>query len=179
VLSIDRAKFSMLSATPAGDYSFHIATVDSMSFFSAVENTFKIHINSTPPAVSSSSHPSSTTWSANRDVFFQWPTLPAPDSNYQRYYYVLDHYGTTVPTTSAAFIASIAQKQLLVSDLADGIWAFHVVTMDQQGYLTRNAGLYRVRIGASDPGTGTITGNVTEMTANGSQPIGGATISVN
>ena len=179
VISIDRSKLTTLTANGLSDYYFHIATIDSMSFFSAVENTFKIHINTAAPAISSSSHPVPATWYANRDVFFQWPTLPAADANFQRYYYVLDHYGTTVPTTSAAFIASVAQKQLLISDLADGIWAFHLVTMDQQGYLTKNASLYRVRIGAADPGTGTINGNVTEMTANGSQPIAGATVSIN
>jgi hypothetical protein len=130
-------------------------------------------VNTTPPAVTSTSHPSQTTWSGNPNALFKW-TLPNADVNHAGYYYVLDHYGTTVPTKSATFLP-VGQKQILLANLPDGIWGFHIVSVDQRGYLTKQAGHYKVRIGA-DPGSGGILGNVVD---GNSAPISGATVTIN
>jgi hypothetical protein len=45
-----------------GDNWFHIVPIDAMSNVGTVENTYRVRINSTPPNISSSSHPSSSTW---------------------------------------------------------------------------------------------------------------------
>lgn len=161
------------SKVVSGTNYFHIVSMDATSTLSTVENTFKLQINTTPPSVTSPSHPSPTTWSSTVDAYFKW-TTPNDDKNYTGFYYVLDHYGTTVPTSSDTFLP-ITQKQLLRSGLESGVWAFHVVSVDQKGYLTKLAGLYRVRVGG-DPGTGSITGNVVDGT---SAPVTGATITIN
>jgi hypothetical protein len=138
-----------------------------------VESNFRIQVNTTPPTLSSSSHPSQTTWTANNNVFYAW-TFPVADANLTGGYYVLDHYGSTVPTFTDTFLP-VTQKQLLRSGLAAGVWGFHVVSVDQRGYLTKQAGHYVVRIGA-DPGSGTVLGNVVD---NASKNVTNATVTVN
>jgi len=160
------------SKVVAGNNYFHIASIDSMSNVGTVENWFKVQVNTTPPALTSSSHPSMTTWSSNTTAFFAW-TLPNADGNHAGFYYVLDHQGRTVPTKTDTFLP-ITQKSLIRSGLVDGVWAFHVVSVDQRGYLTRQAGHYRVRIGA-DPGVGSITGTV----SSGGSNVTGALVTIN
>jgi hypothetical protein len=162
---------SMLSA---GDNLFQVVSVDPMITIGTVESSFRIRMNSTPPALTSSSHASSTTWSENRDVFLRW-TLPHPDENYRGIYYVFDHFGDTVPDTGANFVP-IEQKQTLLSGTADGVWAFHIVSLDTQGYLTRAASHYRVQIG-EDPGSGTVFGQIVDAAT--SMPISGVRVTIN
>ncbi len=152
---------------------FHIAPVDAMSNVGTVEANFRIQINTTPPTVTSSSHTTPTTWYTNRDVFYAW-TFPIADVNLKGAYYVLDHYGDTVPSATATFLP-VTQKQILRSSLDDGIWTFHLVSVDQKGYLTKQAQHYQVRIGA-DPGPGGVLGKVTN---GSSQNIANATVRVN
>ncbi|AKU98269.1 Endoglucanase [Labilithrix luteola] len=152
---------------------FNIASVDASSAVGKVETKFVVNVNTKTPTITSSSHPSSTTWNAVKDAFFQW-TLPVADTNTKGVYYVLDHYGDTVPTTADAF-ATITKKQQLMSGLAPGVWVFHVVAQDQQGYLTKAAAHYRVLIGA-DPGNGGVLGRVTDAA---SKNVAGATVTVN
>jgi hypothetical protein len=160
------------SALVQGANYFHLVSVDPMSNVGLVEHQFRIQMNTVPPTITSSSHPSQTAWSTNPDAFFAW-TLPNADANYQGYLYVLDHYGDTVPTPDDALLP-VTQKQILLSGLTSGIWAFHVVSVDQRGYRTRIARHYIVRIG-TDPGSGGLLGTVTD----GGTPVMGATVRVN
>jgi len=161
------------SALVAGDNYFHIVPTDSMSNVGTIETVFHVRINTSAPAVSSQSHPDQTAWSTNVNPYFQW-TFPQGDPNVTGIYYVFDHDGLTVPTASATFLPAL-QKQLLISNVAPGVWVFHAVSVDQQGYLTKLAGDYRVNIGA-DPGSGGVLGQVVDST---SQPVSGANISIN
>src|SRR5262249_31420485 len=147
----------------AGANYFHILPIDAASNVGTVENSFVLQLNTTPPTISSTSHPNQTTWSTNADVFYAW-TVPNGDANYRGFYYVLDHEGDTVPTSADTFLP-ITQKQLLRSGLAGGIWGFHVVSVDQQSYLTKAAGHYQVRIG-TDPGNGGVLGQVVDGNGN-------------
>ncbi len=165
-LAIDRASFV------DGDNYVHVVPIDAMSAVGAVESTFRIRVETSPPALSSSSHPSETTWSTNPNVIFEW-TMPQGDASYRGVRYVLDHYGDTVPADTDTFLP-ISQHQLLRAGLADGIWAFHAVAVDTRGRLTRLAGHRQVRLGA-DPGAGTVLGNV----SGPSGAVAGATISIN
>lgn len=160
------------SSLVAGDNYFHIAPVDPQSAVGTVEQPFRIRMNSTPPTISSSSHASETAWNPNVNAFFSW-TLPNQDVNHKGYYYVLDHYGDTVPPTSGPLLP-VGQKQILLSNLAAGIWEFHVVSIDQRGYRTKAADHYQIRIG-SDPGVGTLLGTVTA----GGAPVQGAKVRIN
>jgi hypothetical protein len=144
----------------AGANYFHIISQDALANLGTVENIFQINVNKTPPTVASTSHPNQTAWAGiNNNPRFTW-TVPNGDQNYVGVHWVLDRYGDTVPTRSDTF-REIANKSLQLSDLADGIWCLHVVSVDTRGYLTKAADHYRVRIG-TDPGTGGILGKVVD-----------------
>ena len=160
-------------AVVAGPNWFHLVPIDQTSTVGLVETQFEIQVNTTPPTVSSTSHPSQTTWTTNNNVLYAW-TLHKADVNSKGVFYVSDHFGTTVPTAAATFLP-VTQKQILLSGLASGIWGFHVVALDQGGYLTKAGGHYRVLIGTS-PGVGAILGNVVD---NAAKNVVGATVTVN
>ncbi len=161
------------SALVQGDNFFHIVPIDGTSAVGTVQGWFKLQLNTKAPTITSSSHPNQTTWTANNTVFYAW-TFPVADQNVVGVHYVSDHYANTVPTASDTFV-DVSQKQQILSNLADGVWFFHVVSEDTHGYLTKAAAHYQVRIGA-DPGAGTILGQVID---GGSQPVDGASITVN
>ncbi|MFO0580161.1 MAG: carboxypeptidase-like regulatory domain-containing protein [Polyangia bacterium] len=156
-----------------GDNWFHIVPIDAMSNVGTVENTFRVRINSSPPSLSSSSHPTSSTWYSVQDVFFNW-TFPYDDKNFKGIYYVLDRYGETIPNSMGTFIP-VTQKQLLRMGLANGIWVLHMVPVDQRGYLTKTASHFRVQIGP-DPGRGTLLGQVVDSMG---KPVANAKVTVN
>lgn len=170
--SVDQVSFSANDVSN-GDNYVHIVTIDSMSQIGTIESNYHVKINTLPPVMSSQSHPSQTTFVNNTNPFFAW-SYPQTDANVSAVYYVLDHFGDTVPAlTSTALPAT--QKQLLQSGLDAGIWVLHVIAADKQGRLTKVAGNYRVSIGA-DPGIGNLTGTVTDAA---SAPVSGATVTLN
>ncbi|MFO0676987.1 MAG: carboxypeptidase regulatory-like domain-containing protein [Polyangiaceae bacterium] len=162
------------STLRAGENYFHATAIDATSTVGTVESTFRIQVNSTPPTPESTSHPSPTTWTNNRDAFFRW-TFPQRDTDVRGVWYVLDHYGTTVPSPVTGTFLPTSQKQLLRSGLTDGIWVLHVVTTDTMGYLTKAAGHAVIRVGA-DPGNGNVLGRVV---GPNSANVQGATVSIN
>ena len=166
--------FPIEDLTPNAMNYFRIVSVDPTASVGTVENIFAIYLNSQPPTPSSTSHTSHTEWSDNRDVYVTW-TLPHADENYRGIYYVFDNFGDTVPDATASFI-DIDQKQVLLSGTADGVWSFHIVSLDTQNVLTREAGHYIVRVGP-DPGEGTVFGQITDSTT--SAPMMGVEVSVN
>ena len=166
-LSIPRSGFA------AGANYLHLVSIDATSNVGAVQTSFEVVLNTTPPTVSSTSHPSQTTWVNNPAPFFSW-TLPVADASLKGVYYVFDQFANTVPTSADTFLP-IAQKQLLLSNVTNGVWVFHVVSRDTRDVLTTQAGHYQVRIG-TDPGSGTISGQVVDGSA---QPVSGATVTVN
>ena len=153
---------------------FLIASVTPTAEVGTVAGAFIIELNRTPPTLASTSHSNPSLWETNPNVFISW-TFPHAAGNYQGVYYVFDHFGDTVPTTADTFV-SVEQEQVLLSAIADGAWMFHVVSVDSQGYLTREARHYRVLLG-EDPGAGSVFGQVTDATT--SMPIPNATVSVN
>jgi hypothetical protein len=157
-----------------GDNFFHITSVTSTSKIGEVEGNFKVQINKTPPVVTSSSHTMGT-FVNKHDVSFDWSGLPVDQKNFSGIYYLVDHFGNTIPNTSGTFLA-VGQQQSIILNLADGVWAFHAVFADTRGYLTKAASTFVVRIGA-DPGVNSISGDVVQ--AGGVTPISGAKIFVN
>ncbi|MEB2324818.1 MAG: carboxypeptidase-like regulatory domain-containing protein, partial [Sorangiineae bacterium] len=152
---------------------FHVVPVDGASVVGRVEGWFRLNLNTVAPSVTSSSHGSQTTWSANHTVFYSW-TFPVTDESVVGAYYVRDAYANTVPTKADTFVP-VTQKQQILSGLPDGVWFFHLVSVDTHGYLTKKAAHYQVRLGA-DPGVGTLLGQVID---GSSQPVDGATITLN
>jgi hypothetical protein len=156
----------------AGTNYLHLVPVDAASNVGTVESTFAVQINEMPPVLTSPSNASQTAWSTNQSVFFGW-TFPQGDANAGGIYYVLDQDGATVPTSVATFLPTSQHQVILMLD--SGISAFHAVSVDSQGYLTRTASRYRVLIGAA-PGVGGVLGTVT---ATGGAAIGSATVTIN
>jgi hypothetical protein len=167
----EKASFSSTDVGD-GDNYVHVVSVDPMSNIGTVESTYHVQINTRPPAVSSQSHPNQQ-FSNNTNPFFMW-TYPQGDDSVTGAYVVFDHYGTTVPATTDMKLPA-TQKQLLQSNVDAGVWVLHVVSIDQAGRLTKEAGHYRVNIGA-DPGSGAIVGHIVD---GSSQPVSGATVTVN
>jgi cysteine-rich repeat protein len=158
-----------------GDNWIHLASIDASSALSTVEMRFHVRINDQAPDARSTSHTSPTTWYPNPNPYFAWDNPQSlDDRNFRRVHYVLDHFGDTIPTAADTALP-IAQKQLLVSNLADGIWVLHVVSEDTMGHLTKAAAHVVVRVGA-DPGSGTVFGSVFDET---NHPVSGATVRVN
>ncbi len=156
-----------------GQNYFHITPVDAQANVGEMESRFPINVNTLPPSVSSSSHSDSTQWSDNTDVFLEW-TDERDEANFVGYYYTVDQLGDTVPTTDDTYVP-VDQKQTLLANEPDGIWAFHIAPVDTMGYLTKEAETYVYRIG-DDPGTGNILGTVRDEDQDG---IEGAAVTIN
>ncbi len=163
------------SALVQGSNYFHVVAVNAQSSVGAVQSWFKVQLNTLPPTLTSSTHQNQGTWYQGNSPFFSW-FLPAEISaqSVRSYYYVLDHLGNTVPT-SANTLLSGAQQNILLSGLADGVWVFHLVSVDTRGNTTTAAAHYQVRIGA-DPGTTSASGKVTTGAASA---VAGATVTIN
>jgi hypothetical protein len=164
----------------AGPNYLHVSVVGPAFDPSTIESRYLVQINSTPPSVSSQSHPSQSTWYPNANPFLTW-TLPRPDENTARFYWVLDRFANTIPDKSATSIPMNladpeSSKRLLLSGLADGIWFFHLIAEDTMGYLTKAGASFRLQIGA-DPGKGGVSGNVTD--AGTGAFISGVTVTLN
>ncbi len=108
----------------------------------------------TPPvmgAVSSSTHPSDTTWYSNNDVTFSWS---ATDANPITYSYTLDHTSGTIPDTTPEGTATTRT----FNDVADGEWYLHVRACDDSGNWSTTQ-QRRVRVDVTAPsGTFSING---------------------
>ena len=161
------------SSFVAGANYLHIVSIDATSTVGTVQSSFEVSVNTTPPTISSSTHPIQTTWVNNSTPFFSW-TLPVSDASLKGVHYVFDQHANTVPTTADTFLP-ITQKQLLISNVANGIWVLPVVSRDTRDILTTQAAHYQARIG-NDPGSGTVSGQVVD---GSSQPVSGATVTVN
>lgn len=171
LLSLDPAKLS------SGANYFHVVTEDNMSNIGLVESTFRINLNTAPPNLTSSTHTPGT-WSMNRNPYFTW-TMPSADGNYQGVRYVLDHYANTKPTSTTGTFIPTTQQKLQLSNLDDGIWVLHMVTVDQQGYQTKNVAHYQAWIAAAAPGSGALNGQISWINGGSAQTISGATATVN
>jgi hypothetical protein len=174
------AKSYVPSALVAGTNYFHVDTVGPFANVGTMEHRYAVNINSTPPTIASSSHPSSTTWYANSSPYFSW-TLPHAAADVTNFYWVYDPYASTIPDTTANKIPMDLttpqnSEQLLLPNQANGIWYFHVIAQDTMGYLTKQAGSYRVQIG-SNPGFGSVSGSVTDATTG--NPLTGVSVTLN
>jgi hypothetical protein len=105
--------------------------------------------------------------------------MPTADSNYTGVRYVLDHYANTKPTSLTGTFIPTTQQKLQLSNLDDGIWVLHMVTVDQQGYQTKNMAHYQAWIAAVTPGTGTLNGQISWIDAGTAKTIQGATVTIN
>lgn len=158
----------------AGANYFHIVSVDSQFRVGTVKNTFKVNINSTPPSVSSSSHPYEGNWYQNNAVYLSWSD-PGDETDFTGYYYAFDHYADTVPTAGPNNFTDL--KQILLANTQNGIWVFHLISRDTRGAVTKEAQHFQVFVGPA-PEEENISGSVFDA-SNNSAPLSGVTLEVN
>jgi hypothetical protein len=180
-LSAEAASFVPADLATGTNY-FHATTLGPFANVGTVESRFAINVNAAPPTVTSTSHPSQSTWYPNDSPYLAW-TLPQADANTSSFYWVLDRFATTMPTTASSRIpmdlaSPQNSKQLLLPGNAGGIWYFHIVAQDTMGYLTKSATHFRLQIG-SNPGTGSVSGTVSTNTGGTITPATGVTITLN
>jgi hypothetical protein len=164
---------------------FHAVSVGPAAVLGTVESRFPVNVNSAVPTVASSSHPTSTTWYNNPDVYLSW-TLPGSIANtdVKSFYWVLDRFKTTVPTTQSNqqpmnLADPASSMRLLLPGNAQGVWFFHVLWADTMGYLTKSAAHFQIQIGPTTGlGTGGLSGTVSQTGSPGTL-LSGVSITLN
>jgi hypothetical protein len=152
----------------------HIVSVDSAFNVGTVKATTTVQVNTQPPAITSTSHPTQRSWGGTPGLFFSW-TNPQADSNFNGYYFTLDRYADTIPAATPTNFTS--NKQVLLANTPDGIWGFHVVNRDTRGAITKAAAHYIVYVGAN-PGVGNVSGSAYDGSM-GNAALSGVTLTIN
>jgi len=112
------------------------------------EYTVKIDATDPPaPVISSSTHPDEDEWYSGNDPSFIW-TTPFDTSGIGCYSYIFDQSTTTTPDTTCDTI----ENSESYTDVADGIWYFHLRAKDNAGNWG-SADHYRVKIGSGEVNT--------------------------
>ena len=157
-----------------GTNYFHLVSVDSGFNVGTVKATAKANINTVPPSIASPSHPAQRTWNGSNALALNW-TNPRADSNFTGYYSVLDTFADTLPPTTQANFTT--NKQVILANVPNGIWVFHLLNRDTRGATTKVGAHYVVYVGA-EPVKENLSGSVFDGSANNA-PISGATITIN
>jgi hypothetical protein len=152
----------------------HLVSVDSAFNVGTVKATATVQMNTQPPTIASTSHPTQRAWGGTNALFFSW-TNPQADSNFTGYYFTLDRFADTVPAATPTNFTS--NKQVLLANTPDGIWVFHVLNRDTRNAVTRRAAHYVVYVGAN-PGSGNVSGSVFDGSM-GNMPLSGVTLTIN
>jgi hypothetical protein len=85
------------------------------------------------------------------------------------YYYLVDNMENSVPAPKNS---KTMDTNLMLTDMQDGTWYFHIVSMDREGVIGKNATHFRIKIKTKVK----IRGVVTQ--SNGIMPLAGATVEV-
>jgi len=105
------------------------------------------------PVISSPTH-SIDDWSSNGSPILTWDA-PADATGIAGYYHVLDQSPNTKPKTEGSTFTD--ERRLELSDLASGIWYFHLIAKDRAGNLSEEAAHYRLKIDREKPSAPQIT----------------------
>lgn len=164
---------------------FHVVSVGPNAVLGTVESRYPVQINTAVPSVTSSSHPSSTTWYDNPSAFVSW-SLPGPATvaDVRSFYWVLDRFKSTIPTKQSNVLAMNpadpnASQRLILPNNAQGVWFFHVLSEDSMGYLTKSAAHFQFQVGpTAGLGNGGLTGIVSQA-GSPSTLLSGVSITLN
>ncbi len=155
---------------PDGVWYFHIIAKDTAGNISEEAYHFQINVamSPPPPSVFSSTHPEQEKWYRERNVKIQWK--PAKYVNeIIGYYYILDNFENTIPTVKAN---KTMDTNVNFQDLKDGIYYFHIISVDKEGIIGKTAAHYKIKIKTKIALKGVIT------QSNGIMPLPGATVEV-
>jgi predicted RNase H-like HicB family nuclease len=141
---VDEPRFS-LDLPEDGEWWFHAVSVDAAGNVGseAAHYSLKLDRRADPPTVASASHPDPQRWFNTSQMQLSW-TAPADLSGITGYYTVLDQRPETTPTAHSGMFtlansASYAGK-------GDGIWWFHIVSVDAAGNVGSEAAHYCLRV---------------------------------
>lgn len=129
-----------LPTQPDGSHTFYVKAKDNANNVGSY-GSHAFQIDATPPGtptISSSTHPSETTWYSNNDPAFTWTSVGGPSS--VTYYYGLDNPTPSSPTTGTTRSET---------DVSDGIHTFYVKATDTGG--SSSADSYIIKIDATKP----------------------------
>jgi len=157
---------------PTGPSYLEVVSIDSTGTIGTVPHEFVVNVQSSPPQLSSPTNPTQGMFSPNPTVVMAWdggnPTVG--------YYRTFDRFPTTRPTPQTGTFEATNKNppQVLLQNVADGRWWFHMIALDSMGYSTKSAAHYEIDIGVPAD-AGTIAGRVTDPNDGG---IVGATVVV-
>jgi hypothetical protein len=173
--------FPSASFASPGTWYVHLATVHSDDTLSPLSSTWSVRVSAAVPEVWSTSHPDPETWYPGKTAAtFAWQA-PAdiPPGSYVSYFYRLDRTSNSVmgAPNAPGWMATNTPQVLLTSTtdgapLGNGAYHFHVVPVDTQGRLTRDAAHTTILVVNTPPSRG-VFGYV-KTSANGA--ISGASV---
>lgn len=137
-----------IKAPTEGTHIIYIWLKDNLSHINHLNyGTTKLYYDATPPSapsINSLTHPEDT-WTANNNPFFNW-SEPVELSGVAGYSYVLDQAPTTLPGTTPTGNSTNA----LFTNIADGVWYFHLRAYDLAGNWGP-AAHYKLRLDVNGP----------------------------
>lgn len=100
-----------------------------------------VEIPTSTPVITSKTHPNTLEWYNDTNPHFDWEA----ESNVTQYSWVLDHEPETVPDDTIESSGNTTE----FSDLADGIWYFHLKAGNSAGW--GNTAHYQIQVDATSP----------------------------
>ncbi|MHA1124342.1 MAG: hypothetical protein ACTSO7_09300 [Candidatus Heimdallarchaeota archaeon] len=104
--------------------------------------------NHLTPMISSTTHPSSSTWYSGVDLQLNW-TEPINGNGIEGYYYLLNKQPKTLPTNITGTYTTLTGMDITLVD--DGIWYLHLIVKDGTGSVGQVASHFKIKIDYSAP----------------------------
>ncbi len=133
-----------------GEWYLHLRGVDAAGNLSAKTHRRMVRVDTKAeePELISSSHPRQDTWYAKNELRFEW-RVKGELSGVKGYYYLLDQESRSLPGEKHGEWTD--KKRAGFSGVADGIWYFHIVAVDESGNVSDEAAHYEVRVDTIAP----------------------------
>jgi len=155
---------------PDGFWYIHVLAKDGAGNISAEASSRQINVAMTPPPpfVFSLTHQEQEKWYRETNVKLQWKPMDYVNEIIG-YYYLLDTVEKSIPTPKNS---KIMDTNIELSDLTDGTWYFHIISVDKEGIIGKNANHFKIKIKTKV----TIRGVVTQ--SNGIMPLAGSAVEI-
>ncbi len=155
---------------PDGIWFLHVIAKDNAGNISQESSHMQVNVamSPPPPLVFSPSHQEQEKWYRDTNVKLQWKAMDYVNEIIG-YYYVLDASEKTIPGQKNS---KTMDTNMAISGLTDGTWYFHIVAVDKEGVLGRNATHFKIKIKTKV----TVKGTVTQ--SNGIMPLSGASVEI-
>jgi predicted RNase H-like HicB family nuclease len=128
-----------------GEWWLHVASLDEAGNVGSEAGHYHLKLDrrADPPSVSSSSHPDPGRWFNTSMLLLSW-SPPEDHSGITGYYTLLDQRPETVPTAHSGNFTLATTASY--SGKADGLWYFHIVSVDAAGNVGTEATHLTLRV---------------------------------